>query len=115
MYGVAFASLYTREDSRIQAARWIDNHIRSRVGVGVERGGFSMRELIDSKKYAINIINTGTLFSLRGFMTCQVELQYLQSRLPQSGVSVIIDANRLPTVHCPHPNWCRAARLFFLR
>ncbi len=94
MYGVAFASLYTREDSRIQAARWIDNHIPVTSRIGVERGGFSMRELIDSKKYAINIINTGTLFSLRGFMTCQVELQYLQSRLHNLEYLVIIDANR---------------------
>lgn len=94
VYGVAFASLYAREDSRIQAARWIDDHIPAASRIGAERGGFSMRGLIDSKKYATHTIATGTLFSMRGFMTCQVELQHLQSHLPNLEYLAIIDANR---------------------
>lgn len=93
-YGIAFASLYTEEDSRIQAARWIDKHIRATSHIGVERGGFSMRGLIDSKKYAVRTINTGTLFGLRGFLTCQAELTYLRSQLRDLEYLVIIDANR---------------------
>ena len=61
IYGVAFASLYTREDSRIQAARWIDKHIPANSRVGVEKGGFSMRGMINSEKYSARIINTGML------------------------------------------------------
>ena len=93
-YGIAFAGLYAEEDSRIQAARWIDEHIRATSRIGVERGGFSMRGLIDSKKYAVRTINTGTLFGLRGFMTCQAELTYLLSQLRNPEYLVIIDANR---------------------
>ena len=94
VYGVAFAGLYAREDSRIQAARWIDNHIPAASRIGVERGGFSMRGLIDSKKYATSIIDAGTLISVRGFMTCQIERQHLQSRLLTPEYLAIIDANR---------------------
>ena len=81
IYGVAFASLYTREDSRIQAARWIDKHIPANSRVGVEKGGFSMRGMINSEKYSVRIINMGMLFMLRGFTTCKGELIFLQEQL----------------------------------
>ncbi len=94
IYGVAFASLYTREDSRIQAARWIDKHIPANSRVGVEKGGFSMRGMINSEKYSVRIINTGMLFVLRGFTTCKGEFIFLQDQLRGLDYIAITDINR---------------------
>ena len=94
IYGVAFASLYTREDSRIQAARWIDKHIPANSRVGVEKGGFSMRGVINSEKYSVRIINTGMLFVLRGFTTCKGEFIFLHRQLRNLDYIAITDVNR---------------------
>ena len=94
IYGVAFASLYTREDSRIQAARWIDKHIPANSQVGVEKGGFSMRGMINSEKYSVRIFNMGMLFMLRGFTTCKGEYIFLQDQLRSLDYIAITDINR---------------------
>lgn len=94
LYGVAFAGLYTREDSRIQAARWIDRNIPDRSRIGVERGGFSMLPMVDSDKYFVRIIQAVTLFSIRGYATCNVELNLLQEKLNDLDYLVITDVNR---------------------
>ena len=94
IYGVAFASLYTREDSRIQAARWIDQHIPANSRIGVERGGFSMRGMINSEKYSVHPIKMGVLFTLRGFTTCKVEFTLVQDILRNLDYIAITDINR---------------------
>lgn len=94
IYGVAFASLYTREDSRIQAARWIDQHIPANSRIGVERGGFSMRGMINSRKYSVRPIKMGVLFTLRGFTTCKAEFIFVQDQLSHLDYIVITDVNR---------------------
>ena len=94
IYGVAFASLYTREDSRIQAARWIDKHIPANSRIGVERGGFSMRGMINSEQYSVRPIKMGVLFTLRGFTTCKVEFIFVQDLLRDLDYIVITDVNR---------------------
>ena len=94
IYGVAFASLYTREDSRIQAARWIDKHIPANSRVGIENGGFSMRGMINSEKYSVRTINMGMLFVLRGFTTCEGEFIFLDGQLHAPDYIAITDINR---------------------
>ena len=94
IYGVAFASLYTREDSRIQAARWIDKHIPANSRIGVEGGGFSMRGMINSEQYSVRPIKMGVLFTLRGFTTCKVEFIFVQDMLRDLDYIVITDVNR---------------------
>lgn len=94
IYGVAFANLYTREDSRIQAARWIDKHIPANSRIGVERGAFSMRGMINSEKYSMRPIKMGVLFTLRGFTTCKVEFTLVQDILRDLDYIAITDINR---------------------
>ena len=94
IYGVAFASLYTREDSRIQAARWIDQHIPANSQIGVERGGFSMRGMINSEKYSVRPMKMGVLFTVRGFTTCKVEFIFVQDLLRDLDYIAITDINR---------------------
>ncbi len=94
VYGVAFAGLYTREDSRIQAARWIDGNIPARSRIGVERGGFSMQRMIASGKHHVRVIQAVTLFNIRGYATCNAELDWLQEKVNDLDYLVITDVNR---------------------
>ena len=94
VYGVAFASIYTREDSRIQAARWIDERVPANSSIGVERGAFSMRGLIDPAKFPIGAFQTLILFEMRGFATCKGELYWLKKQLDALDYIAITDVNR---------------------
>ncbi len=94
LYGVAFASLYTREDSRIQAARWMNDHAPATSSIGVERGAFSMRGMVDPEKFQIGAFQTLMLFQFRGFATCKGELYWLKRQLDALDYIVITDVNR---------------------
>ena len=94
VYGVAFARLYSREDSRIEAARWIASSVPEGSLIGVERGGFSMRPLIRPEHHPISALQTITLFEGRGYMTCQAAVTYLQRRHLDVDYIAIIDVNR---------------------
>ena len=94
LYGVAFASLYTREDSRIQTSRWIKDHVPANSSIGVERGAFSMQGMIDPTKFHIGALQTLMLFEFRGFATCKGELYWLKRQLDALDYIVITDVNR---------------------
>jgi len=94
VYGLAFASVYTREDSRVQAGRWMGIHVPAGSRIGVERGGFSMSNLIDGEGHAIRQLNTTTLFAAGGYMTCRAVLVYLRGRLQDVDYLAITDVNR---------------------
>lgn len=94
LYGAAFAGLYTREDSRIQAARWIDGNIPARSRIGVERGGFSMKGMVDPDKFRVAEIQAVTLFNIRGYATCNVEFNWLEDKLKDLDYLAVADVNR---------------------
>ena len=94
IYGVAFARLYSREDSRIEAARWIASSVPEGSRIGVEAGGFSMRPLLTTQRHPIRVLRTVTLFEGRGYVTCQAAVTYLQHRLFDVDYIAIIDVNR---------------------
>jgi len=94
VYGLSFAQLYTREDSRIQAGRWIAAHIPTGSEIGVERGGFPMSQLIDSQRHPKRLLNLSPLFEGRGLMTCRSQRVYLQDRLRDLEYIAITDVNR---------------------
>ena len=56
-YGVAFAGIYLKEDSRIAAGRWIADNIPHGSVIGVERGGFSMTACVSQKRYSQEPLN----------------------------------------------------------
>ena len=94
LYGAAFAGIYIREDSRIQAARWINEHVPARSSIGLERGAFSMRGMIDPEKYSIGAFPALLLFQFRGFATCRGELYWLEKQLASLDYLAITDVNR---------------------
>jgi len=94
VYGLAFSSIYTREDSRIQAARWIVENVPEGTTVAGERGGFSMDPLVRSLRRPTRLLNTATLFESRGYMTCSAALSHLRNRLLGVEYIALVDVNR---------------------
>ena len=66
VYGIAFAGIYSVEDSRIQAGRWIAENVPTGSVIGVESGGFSLRNVISPARHRENIIPVSTLLARVG-------------------------------------------------
>lgn len=94
LYGLAFTRLYLQEDSRLTASRWIAAHLPPGATVAVERGGFSMQNLIDWDRYTYQSLDMGTLFGTRGYLACAPSGQYLEERLTGVDHIVLVDVNR---------------------
>ena len=95
IYGLAFAQVYTVEDSRIQAARWMEANVLSGARIGVERGGFTLLPLVRSDRFVPAVLNLSTLFEARGYMSCEAQFEYLRhDRLMDLDYIAIVDVNR---------------------
>lgn len=94
-YGIAFAGIYTVEDSRVSAARWIARHVPAGQRIGVETGAFTMRRLLDDDVHPQRRLNVGALFDTRGYLTCGGAGLYLSSRLQDVDYLALVADNRL--------------------
>jgi hypothetical protein len=92
--GVAFARLYTVEDSRLQASRWVAQHVPRGSPVGVEGGAFSMRGLVSEQGYQQIGLDVMRLFYTTPYLSCRAQLYYLQQWLQRMDYLVVIDVNR---------------------
>ena len=91
-YGLAFAKIYTHEDSRIQAARWLAEHADGEAIIGLEKGAFTLHKLIDGAHTSdLNMLN---LFYTGPYMLCAQRAEYLQQRAQRFDYIALIDANR---------------------
>ena len=93
-YGLAFARIYTVEDSRVQAARFVAERVTPGSVIGFERGGFSMDALVRGPSIPTRQLATATLFEARGYSTCRADVDYLETRLRDLDHIALIDANR---------------------
>ena len=94
LYGCAFARLYSSEDSRIQASRWLDAKLPPNTTIAAERGGFSMLPVLSNERYNLRFMEINTLFGVRGYGTCTTTGRYLQQRLEPAEYIALSPANR---------------------
>ena len=94
LYGAAFATIYSTEDSRIAAGRWVDENVPAGTTIGLERGGFSVRSTISSTRYHHELIETGFHFGTRGYLSCRAATRVLEERLQKVDFLVIAQENR---------------------
>ncbi|MBM3279282.1 MAG: glycosyltransferase family 39 protein [Candidatus Handelsmanbacteria bacterium] len=92
--GVAFARIYTEEDSRLRAGRWISAHIPKGSPIGVETGGFSMQGLVSDRDYQHVILETTRIFYTYPYFSCRAQLEFLEHRLQGMEYLVLTDVNR---------------------
>ncbi len=93
-YGVAFARIYTQEDSRIQAGRWIFEQVPAQSVIGVEKGGFSLGALVDGARYVKEPLDLARLFNGRPYLSCRAAAHFLGQRLVELDYIAPVDANR---------------------
>ena len=94
VYGIGFARIYTTEDARVTAARWLADNVPEGGHIAVERGGFTMAGLVDAERHTPVQLNTGSVFGTRGYLTCAAAARYLGERLSTADFVAIIDVNR---------------------
>ena len=93
-YGVAFSRIYLEPDSRIVVARWLQKQLPEGATLGLETGGFSLRKLVDPKRFDVRDLEVGQLFLLRGYLSCGASAHHLWSRLREMQYVVTVDVNR---------------------
>jgi tetratricopeptide (TPR) repeat protein len=94
LHGLAFARVYTEQDSRLQASRWIQENIPAGSTIAVERVGFSMRGLINWQRYTYRSLDTSSLFGTRGYCSCQASYEFFKGRLEPVQYIVLLPVNR---------------------
>ncbi len=92
--GLGFSQVYTNEDSRIQAGRWISNNIPEGSRIGLETGAFSLHRLIDNQLHPHVWLDISRLFYLAPYQLCGTQVDYLRDRALSAEYLVIIDSNR---------------------
>lgn len=92
--GTAFARIYTEEDSRLQAGRWIASQIPKGSHIGVEGGGFSLQGLISDQDYQHVILDVTRIFYGYPYLSCRAQLGFLQTRLQDMDYLTLTDVNR---------------------
>ena len=93
-YGAAFSRIYTSQDARIQAARWIADNIPTGKRIGVETGAFGMGKLVSPERHSRRDLNLGVLYAARGYTLCGSVVTYVQGRLQDVDYLAVVDANR---------------------
>jgi tetratricopeptide (TPR) repeat protein len=93
-YGIAFARIYSIEDSRIQAGRWIEEQVPKGSVVGVERGGFSMHTLVSQERLQPQFLGMSVIFGSRGNLSCEATRQFLQGTMQYLDYIALVDVNR---------------------
>ena len=105
VYGTAFAGIYSEEDSRLRASRWLSRNVPAGAVVGVERGGFSMAPLIDSDRYRKVSMKVSGLFYQAPYMLCGNRVEFFRNRLGQFDYVALVHVNR-------HAQFTRAPGIF---
>ncbi len=94
IFGIAFSKIYRVEDSRIQAGRWIAEHVPKGSRIGLEKGAFTMGGLISTANYQLELLGMEMPFHTRGYLTCRGTSYFLQHHLQDLDHLIITDANR---------------------
>ena len=94
-YGLAFLHVWTEEDSRIQAGRWIAAHVPAGATIAVENGAFPMGPVIDTQRHDLRALGLSTLFYAREQLLCRTTAGLLERRLGRAEYVAITDVNRL--------------------
>jgi hypothetical protein len=93
-YGVAFARIYTGEDSRIQAGRWIVAEVPEAHAIGVEQGGFSLGGLVDGTRYTKVPLGIARLFNGKPYLSCGATTHFLTEHVARLDYIALVDVNR---------------------
>jgi hypothetical protein len=92
--GLSFARVYREEDSRIQAGRWLAQHVAPGTRIGIEGGGFSMQPVISNQSYQHVRLDAMRIFYTSPYLSCSAQLEFLREGLQDTEYIAITDVNR---------------------
>ncbi|MCZ6636349.1 MAG: tetratricopeptide repeat protein, partial [bacterium] len=93
--GTAMVSIYGREDSRIQAARWIQNHVPENSEVLGEHGGFPTAWMVPEDRYRFEDTDASYFIASKDWMLLRSQINFLKKKLVAADWIVLIEENRM--------------------
>lgn len=93
-YGTAFARVYTVEDGRIQAGRFLANRLSPGAHIAVEGGAFSVSGLVSDRRHRRLWMDESRLLYNGPYMLCGDRVDYLRRKLERADAIVYADVNR---------------------
>ncbi|MBT5831995.1 MAG: tetratricopeptide repeat protein [Candidatus Latescibacteria bacterium] len=94
IYALTFTSIYHQEDSRILAARWIDQNIPQNASVLTERGGFPTQWMASPNRYRVKTDQAKFLLNTEGFIPYWEQIAYIDDLLKTVDWIISINENR---------------------
>ena len=92
--GLGFARIYAVEDSRLQAGRWMAEHVSPGSNIGVEGGAFSLNSVISDQDFRKTHLEISELFRARGYTMCAPALSLLQAKVAGLDYIAVTDITR---------------------
>lgn len=94
VYGLAFTRVYRLEDSRIQAGRLLAADAPAGSRIGVEGGGFGVKQVVPESRYTHVSMGMGRLFGARDYLSCAAAADYIGENVRSMDYIVATDVNR---------------------
>ena len=95
IYGLAFGHIYTEPDSRLRAARWLQQRVSKGSSVGLEKGGFPLYRILDGSHIKKVWLDLPQIFYTSPYLLCTTRLDLLRERLEAMDLLAIVTANRM--------------------
>ena len=94
-YGLATASIYGREDSRVMASQWIAQHIPQNASVLAETGGFPTMWMVPNNRYRTRSDQPSFFLNTEGCFPYNEHITFIDDQLRSIDWIVIINENRM--------------------
>lgn len=95
VYGIALVSIYSQEDSRIEAARWVAQNIPQQNQVLVENGGFPTSWMVPEENYQRETTSSNYFIVADKWELYSLQIDFFLKRLKQTDWIVLIEENRM--------------------
>ncbi|MDP6039006.1 MAG: tetratricopeptide repeat protein, partial [Candidatus Latescibacteria bacterium] len=92
--GLAITNIYSREDSRIVASRWVEENIPAQSHVLAEHGGFATAWMAPEDRYQRQVIDSSYFIVARDWILASSQIASFQKRLSSAEWIILIEENR---------------------
>jgi tetratricopeptide (TPR) repeat protein len=92
--GLAITNIYSREDSRIVANRWVEENIPTGTHVLAEHGGFATAWMAPEDRYQRQVTDSSYFIVARDWVLPSSQIKSFQKRLSSADWIILIEENR---------------------
>ena len=95
VYGTAMMRIYTVDDSRFQAAQWVETHIPKGSGVLAEHGGFPTAWMVSEYHYYRKTGPGSAFLRMEGYFPGWAQIDFVKQMLSGTDWIVLTEENRM--------------------